>query len=109
MTSSPKRHMTSSLKRHVSPRALSARHAARRWHGTGVGEVAGWSGHWLHRPPAIAHFVGGAPAGGKAELMQGLGWWRYEADVVSYAISEETARKSGLALPRNFFSALKCT
>ena len=36
------------------------------WHGTGAGELSGWSGHWIHHPPAIAHFVGGLPAGGKA-------------------------------------------
>jgi len=35
------------------------------WHGTGAGELAGWSGNWIHHPPAIAHFVGGLPAGGK--------------------------------------------
>ena len=40
----------------------------------GQGELAGWAGHWHHEPPAIAHFVGGAPAGGKVDLMQGLGW-----------------------------------
>eukprot|EP00962_Isochrysis_galbana_P049619 scaffold21109_cov73-Isochrysis_galbana.AAC.1 len=44
------------------------------WHGTGHGELAGWSGHWHRTPPAVAHFVGGGPAGGKVEIMQGLGW-----------------------------------
>jgi len=84
--------------------AIATGALASGWHGTGHGEIAGWSGHWIDQPPAIAHFVGGAPAGGKADLMQGLGWWRYEADVVSYAIAEETGKKAGLALPRSFFS-----
>ncbi|KAL1514601.1 hypothetical protein AB1Y20_003695 [Prymnesium parvum] len=52
------------------------------WHGTGAGEVAGWTGRWLFAPPALAHFVGGDPAGGKVNLMQGIGWWHYEADEV---------------------------
>lgn len=31
------------------------------WHGTGAGEVAGWTGRWLFAPPALAHFVRPAP------------------------------------------------
>ena len=42
------------------------------WHGTGAGELSGWSGNWIHHPPAIAHFVGGLPAGGKARATHGL-------------------------------------
>ena len=56
-------------------------------------------------PPAIAHFVGAAPAGGKVDIMQGLGWWRYEADVVAHAVQEETGKVAGMALPRSYFSA----
>jgi len=59
----------------------------------------------LYKPPAIAHFVGGAPAGGKVDLMQGLSWWLYEADVVAHAVMEETGQKAGMALPPAFFSA----
>jgi len=39
------------------------------------------------------------------EIMQGLGWWRYDADVVAYSVSRETGQKAGLALPRSFFSS----
>ncbi|KAL1528693.1 hypothetical protein AB1Y20_010029 [Prymnesium parvum] len=85
--------------------AIATGKLASGWHGTGAGELAGWSGHWLHTPPAIAHFVGGAPAGGKVDIMQGLSWWLYEADVVAHAVQEETGRKAGMALPRSFFSA----
>uniref|UniRef100_A0A7S4BX89 Uncharacterized protein n=1 Tax=Chrysotila carterae TaxID=13221 RepID=A0A7S4BX89_CHRCT len=85
--------------------AIATGRLASGWHGTGAGEIAGWSGHWTDQPPAIAHFVGGAPAGGKADIMQGLGWWRYEADVVAYAITATTGKKAGLALPPSFFSA----
>jgi len=75
------------------------------WHGTGQGELAGWSGHWNHAPPAIAHFVGGAPAGGKVDIMQGLNWWHYESDVVAHAVAQETGKNAGMALPASFFSA----
>ena len=59
---------------HESPMetvAIATGRLASGWHGTGEGEMAGWAGHWHYRPPAIAHFVGGAPAGGKVDLMQG--------------------------------------
>ena len=69
----------------TSPPLMTGRLAS-GWHGTGQGEMAGWAGHWHYRPPAIAHFVGGAPAGGKVDLMQGLSWWLYEADVVAHAV-----------------------
>ena len=59
--------------------AIATGRLASGWHGTGEGEMAGWAGHWHYKPPAIAHFVGGAPAGGKVDLMQGLNWWLYEA------------------------------
>ena len=85
--------------------AIATGKLASGWHGTGEGELAGWAGHWHYRPPAIAHFVGGAPAGGKVDLMQGLSWWLYEADVVAHAVQEETGKKAGMALPRSFFSA----
>ncbi|KAL3933954.1 MAG: hypothetical protein SGPRY_000049 [Prymnesium sp.] len=84
--------------------AIATGALASGWHGTGAGELSGWSGHWLHKPPAIAHFVGGAPAGGKVDIMQGLSWWLYEADVVAHAVHEETGNKAGMALPRSFFS-----
>lgn len=74
------------------------------WHGTGAGELSGWSGNWIKHPPAIAHFVGGLPAGGKVHIMQGLNWWRYESDVVAHAVQEETGKKAGMALPASFFS-----
>jgi len=83
--------------------AIATGELASGWHGTGAGELAGWSGHWHATPPAVAHFVGGAPAGGKVEIMQGLGWWRYEADVVANAIAEATNKSAGTALPRSFF------
>ena len=54
--------------------AIATGKLASGWHGTGAGELAGWSGHWVRQPPAIAHFVGGAPAGGKVDIMQGLSW-----------------------------------
>ena len=85
--------------------AIATGRLASGWHGTGEGEMAGWAGHWHYRPPAIAHFVGGAPAGGKVDLMQGLSWWLYEADVVAHAVHEETGKKAGMALPPSFFSA----
>jgi len=85
--------------------AIATGQLASGWHGTGEGEMAGWAGHWHYRPPAIAHFVGGAPAGGKVDLMQGLSWWLYEADVVAHAVMEETGKKAGMALPKSFFSA----
>ena len=84
--------------------AIATGRLASGWHGTGAGEMAGWAGHWHYRPPAIAHFVGGAPAGGKVDLMQGLSWWLYEADVVAHAVMEETGQKAGMALPPSFFS-----
>jgi len=83
--------------------AIATGSLASGWHGTGEGELAGWSGHWSERPPAVAHFVGGGPAGGKVEIMQGLGWWRYEADVAAHAIAEATNKTAGYALPRSFF------
>ena len=52
------------------------------WHGTGEGELAGWGGGWLTKPPAIAHMVGAQAAGGKLEVMNALGWWRYEVEEV---------------------------
>lgn len=53
------------------------------WHGTGVGEVAGWSGAWLGpQKPVFAHFVGGDVSGTKVVLMQALGMWHFEADEV---------------------------
>jgi hypothetical protein len=73
--------------------AIATGQLASGWHGTGQGEMAGWAGHWHYKPPAIAHFVGGAPAGGKVDLMQGLSWWLYEADVVAHAVMEETGKK----------------
>ena len=85
--------------------AIATGRLASGWHGTGEGELAGWAGHWHYKPPAIAHFVGGAPAGGKVDLMQGLSWWLYEADVVAHAVKEETGKKAGMALPGSFFSA----
>jgi hypothetical protein len=57
--------------------AIATGRLASGWHGTGAGELAGWSGHWVRTPPALAHFVGGTPAGGKVEIMQGLNWWTY--------------------------------
>ena len=84
--------------------AIATGRLASGWHGTGAGEMAGWAGHWHYKPPAIAHFVGGAPAGGKVDLMQGLNWWLYEADVVAHAVMEETGKKAGMALPPSFFS-----
>ena len=51
------------------------------WHGTGEGELAGWGGGWLTKP-AIAHMVGAQAAGGKLEVMNALGWWRYEVEEV---------------------------
>ena len=84
--------------------AIATGRLASGWHGTGEGEMAGWAGHWHYKPPAIAHFVGGAPAGGKVDLMQGLSWWLYEADVVAHAVMEETGKKAGMALPPAFFS-----
>ena len=84
--------------------AIATGRLASGWHGTGAGEYAGWAGHWHYNPPAIAHFVGGAPAGGKVDLMQGLNWWLYEADVVAHAVMEETGKKAGMALPPSFFS-----
>lgn len=61
------------------------------WHGTGVGELAGWSGAWLGpHPPVFAHFVGGDASGTKVALMQALGMWRFEADeVVAHVRLEE--------------------
>ena len=85
--------------------AIATGRLASGWHGTGEGEMAGWAGHWHYKPPAIAHFVGGAPAGGKVDLMQGLSWWLYEADVVAHAVMEETGKTAGMALPPAFFSA----
>ena len=85
--------------------AIATGKLASGWHGTGEGELAGWSGRWVATPPAIAHFVGAAPAGGKVDIMQGLGWWRYEADVVAHAVQEETGKVAGMALPRSYFSA----
>lgn len=58
--------------------ALLTAPALSTWHGTATGEIAGWSGHWITRPPMITHFVGCLS---KAEAMQSLGWWYYEADV----------------------------
>jgi hypothetical protein len=53
------------------------------WHGTGVGEISGWSGAWLgpHKP-VFAHFVGGDASGSKVALMQALGMWNFGADEV---------------------------
>lgn len=60
--------------------ALLTAPALSTWHGTATGEIAGWSGHWITRPPMITHFVGCLS---KAEAMQSLGWWHYEADDTS--------------------------
>lgn len=78
--------------------AIATGKLASGWHGTGAGELAGWSGQWRSQPPAIAHFVGGAPAGGKVDIMQGLNWWIYEADVVAHAVHEETGKTAGCAI-----------
>lgn len=60
--------------------ALLTAPALSTWHGTATGEIAGWSGHWIQTPPMITHFVGCLS---KAEAMQSLGWWFYEADDTS--------------------------
>ena len=35
--------------------------------------------------------------------MQGLGWWRHEADVVAHAVAAATNKTAGYALPKSFF------
>ena len=47
----------------------------------------------------------GLPPSELLDLMQGLSWWLYEADVVAHAVMEETGKKAVMALPKAFFSA----
>ncbi|KAK3237317.1 hypothetical protein CYMTET_52599 [Cymbomonas tetramitiformis] len=57
--------------------------------GTGI---PGYWGGYFHTPPVIAHFMGTeAP---KADVMKGLGWWNWTADVLEAFITKESAKEN---------------